>query len=114
MAIEVRSDFKTLYCKWFECNPENYIQDILIRCFKLKVGIIPRILFKIYPKFFSRDIELVEKVGRATDLQHVDNAISNYFVDHGFKRNLLRDKLNLRLSCNKLQKIASQIFKVQG
>ena len=96
----------------FGCDQANYTLDILLRCFKLKLGFIARIIYKFNPRFFSRDIELVERVGRATELHQVDNAISSYFDDSRFKRNPLHDKLYVRLSCNTLLKIASKIFLV--
>ena len=112
MALEVRSDFKSLYCKMFGCNPADYTLDIILRCFKLKVGILALIIYRINPSIFARDIELVEKVGRATEMQHVNNAISNYFADSRFKRNSLHDKFFIRLSCNTLLNIAFKIFVV--
>jgi len=76
------------------------------------LSFIAWVLYKFNPNYFARDIELVEKVGRSTEIHQVDNAISNYFIDCGFKRSLLHDKLNIRISCKTLLNIASQIFEI--
>jgi len=105
-----QQDFKTAYCKVFNCSHDDYTQDVFLRCFPAKTVILARIIQLVNPKFFSLDLELVEKVGRATEFQQVKQAISNYFLHCGFNRNPLHGKLHIRLSCSKLQTIASQVF----
>ena len=104
-------DFKTVFCNKYDCRSDEYQRLAFMKCLGVGSKVIVPFLVTVFPSFFSYDLELIEKVGRAMNHRQVHEAISNYYLLCRYKRSVLHNQLHLRISCSKLQKLAFELLK---
>ena len=104
------ASFQELYCKKFQCLPEQFVEDALWRCVYPQAEFLARALWRIDCGFFASDLHLLEEVAGLTDNENVVSEIND--SRYRFKpRGLLRGKLRARLSSQRLLTLANDLFK---
>ena len=105
-----RASFQELYCERFQCSPEQFAEDVLWRCVYPQAEFLARSLWRIDRGFFATDLHLLEEVAGLTDNESVVSEIND--TRYRFKpRGLLRGKLRVRVSSQRLLKLANDLFK---
>jgi len=110
VIIPRRASFRELYCEKFPCLPERFAEDVLWRCVYPRAKMLARLLWRIDRGYFAPDFHLLEEVAEMTDNESMVSEIND--ARYRFKpRGLLRGKLRVRLSSQKLRDLANELFK---
>ncbi len=95
--------FAEKYCAENKIERERFREEVMLRVLYPRVLHI-RTLLKLIPGYFEPDYELIDGVGRLTDMKGFDNEETD-FVRHSGNRGFLRNTLGLRVSVRRLKKL---------
>lgn len=101
--------FRDAVCRRFGIAPERYEREVFLRCVFPAVGWLARLVWRVRPGYFRRDRELIESVAECTSLSEV-RAELNRFRSYNRPRGFGRRILHLRVSGQRLIRLAAQVF----
>lgn len=102
-------DFREACCEYFNCKPEEYEQAVFWHCLYDHAEKSAKILWQFSQSFFQWDIYLVQTVANATALSEMEHELNSY--RHQYRvSGILRRKLRIRLSGQKLLDLASKVW----
>ena len=87
----------------------NYEEQAFRRCLYPHVRPVAPILMKVCPRFFAVDHELIGAVGRVSQLDEVEAEI-DAFRTHPRQHALLRRMFKIRVSTQRVEKLAKELF----
>lgn len=103
---------KTIADLFHDCYmvPAAHYEELAFRkCLYPHVRPVAPILMKVCPHFFSSDHELIDAVGRASQLRQVKDEI-NVFQTDPRENTLLRRMLKIRVSTERVEELAKELF----
>ena len=107
------ASFFRLYCEKFNCPPAQFEQRVFWQCLYPQSEALARMIWRVNRDFFLPDLELIRAIQPLTDSAEVKSEISQFRYHHPAP-GLLRDKLRVRLSGQRLLNLAHSLFPQSG
>lgn len=104
------SSFQNSFCMKYVIPPERFVREVFNRCVHEKSAGFSKFLLLVYPAFFRRDLVLIKQVGRAESLDEVKGALQRFHRETQDEGGLLRKKLKMRLSGERMLRLAAELF----
>ena len=101
--------FFRLYCEKFNCPAAQFEERVLWQCLYPQSAELARMIWRINRDFFLPDLELIRMVAPLTDADDLKSEIS-YFRYHLTAQGILRGRLRVRLSGQRLVNLAHTLF----
>jgi len=103
MSDRAMQTFAEKFCQDNRIDPERYEEEILRRALYPRAARF-RPLLRLIPGYFAADYNLIQAVGRLTEIRGFDDAEMDYH-QHGGNSGFLHRTLGLRLSVRRLKKL---------
>jgi hypothetical protein len=105
---------KTLFCKRFDCPPEDYAERAFRKCLYAHAKPLVGLLRVLNSGFFFEDFKFIEALGVAVDPKEVRADAANFRDVNRHARGLLRRAWRLRVSGRKAMRMARELFSSTG
>ena len=105
---------KALFCKRFNCPPEEYAEQAFRKCLYAHAKPLVGILRVWNADFFFEDLKFMEAVGVAVDPKEVRADAANFRDVNRHGRGFLRTAWRLRVSGRKAMRMAHDLFSTAG
>jgi hypothetical protein len=103
--------FKTAVCEHYRCAPEAYVRKAFAKALYRRAWLLLPLLRFFMPRwFFSLDYALIDEVGDAQDWNDFNSAVSMYVESNALRSGFLRRTCKLRVSCQRLKRMARGFF----
>lgn len=89
--------------------PAAFEKRVLWNCMHQRAILLARLIYAFYPGFFRQDLDVIRQMGKATSVADAQE-ILKAFRELNEGRGLLRRKLQLRISGQKLMKLATELL----
>jgi hypothetical protein len=106
--------FKALFCKRFNCPPEEYAEQAFRKCLYLHAKPLVGLLRVWNADFFFEDLKFIQAVGVAVDPKEVRADAANFRDVNRHGRGFLRTAWRLRVSGRKAMRMARELFSAAG
>lgn len=103
------TNFRTAYCMRYACVPASFERRMLWGCMHQRAILLARLIYMVYPGFFKKDLDVIREMGKAMRAADVEELLKA-FRELNESRGLLRRKLQLRVSGQKLMRLASELL----
>jgi hypothetical protein len=103
------NDFLNLFCGKFGCQTAKFEKLVFLECVYPEGRDVARLLRTVYPGFFRSDFVLIERVSHATNLSEFKTLV-DFHAAQTSQEGGLRVLLNVRVSKQRLLKLAQKIF----
>lgn len=108
-GFPMSASFQDLYCQAHRCPPEEFHKQVLKKCLFPKAAASARLLWQVNRSYFKPDLELIDQIKNATDLDDVRTELDDFYHRHP-PVGLLRDHLKVRVSGQRLLSVAGRLF----
>jgi hypothetical protein len=101
---------------WQRAYPQSaadFEKDVLWRALYPHARIFASIMWRLWPAYFQRDLELIRRLVTVTSTEEVRFEVDNFRYQHP-EFGLFRQGLRLRLSGKRLLNLARKVMKEQG
>jgi hypothetical protein len=105
---------KALFCKRFDCPPEEYAEHAFRKCLYAHAKPLVGILRLWNADFFFEDLKFIEAMGVAVDSKEVRADAANFRDVNRHGRGFLRTAWRLRVSGRKAMRMARDLFSTAG
>ncbi|MCB1128358.1 MAG: hypothetical protein KDM81_17825 [Verrucomicrobiae bacterium] len=102
--------FKEAYCERYRCSPGRFVIRVFKKGLYRRARLIGPILMVFSPRLFQLDIDLINELGGARNWGDFNAIISNHVQSSHLRSGFLRNALKLRVSCQRLKRIATKLF----
>ncbi len=102
-------NFRTAYCEHFGCSEGDYQMRMFWACLYPHARPLARVILKIDPQYFDRDLELIRTLGAVTDLQTMEAEV-NDFATQNCEDGLLRRRCHIRTSGQRMLNVGETVF----
>jgi hypothetical protein len=106
-----RATFLERYCSTFGCRGEDYEQEVLRRCLYRHAVPFAAWVSRAMPGFFKEDFEFVRDLASCHDVAEVRSEINRFYGRNQRDTNKLRVKLRVRVSGERVRKLAALLFR---
>jgi|GEM_PF-1187646 hypothetical protein len=101
---------KALFCKRFNCPPEEYAEQAFRKCLYGHAKLLVGILRLWNADFFFEDLKFIEALGVAVDSKEVRADAANFRDVNRHGRGFLRTAWRLRVSGRKAMRMGRELF----
>jgi len=91
-------NFRIAFCECFDCPAEAFVDRLFWKCVHPSLRPLARLVRCLVPRFFSPDLEYLERVGETATWLHMQVLANGIRDDADLNRGLLRKWLRLRIS----------------
>jgi len=105
---------KALFCKRFNCTPEQYQEQAFRKCLYAHARPLAGILRVLDANFFFEDLKFIDALGVAVDSKEVRADAANFNDVNRHGRGFLRTGWRLRVSGRKAMRMARELFSTAG
>lgn len=108
-SLMIERTFRDAVCERCGIPPDRYQAEVFWRCVFPATRPLVRLLWWLHPAYFRQDLELIESVAECTSLPEFRSELNSfrfYYRPRGVGRRLL----HLRVSGQRLLKLAAQVF----
>lgn len=93
-----QTSFRSAYCRKFGCRPERFAASVLRRCFPILVRIQGSIALAMNPKWFQRELALIDRLGEVTSESQLRQELEGYAYENARDKTFRTETLGLRMS----------------
>jgi hypothetical protein len=113
-VMNLKSDFRSLYCDKYLVSPQNYAKEVLGRVVYRHAKWPLKVLGTMAPSYLQADYDFIDSVGRIRRFSEYEQTVREYF-DHPMNRNNpLRQNLLLRISTVKMRRLVRDVLPSQA
>ena len=103
-------DFRTAYCQWQGCKPEEFEREVLRKVLFFQARVLRAIARPFRPHSFHAESVLIRQAGDKHALEDIEIDIDFYQHKYVVGR-LMRESLRCRVSGRTLIRLARQAFR---
>ena len=107
---EWSQSFRAAFCQHYRCTPEAYAHKAFFKALYWRAWFLLPLLRLLPRRYFRLDYALIDEVGDAMNWDDFNSAVSNYVRSNLLRSGFLRRVFKLRISCNRLKRIARGFF----
>lgn len=103
-------NIKNAFCMKYVIPPERFDRAVFWRCVHERGSGIARVILFLYPGYFRRELQLIQQIGRYTEMSEVQGALQRYHKETQSDGGFIRRKLKVRLSGERLLRLAAELL----
>jgi len=111
--MERRDSFSVLYCQQHHLAPARFVEDVLAQALYPHAHVIFMFLVWLHPDYGTADLDFINGVGTLSRM-HDFWAEADYFAHHPRNLGLLRQRLRIRVSAQRLRRLMKETLRVTG
>ena len=105
--------FGEIFCERYHLPPENYIPEMLQRTLYPRARMVAPVIRLFVPGFFDADRDFVRGVGLIRRVGDLGDEVTEFHL-HPRNRGFLRRALKIRVSCQRVSRVVSEVMNPGG
>ena len=102
--------FKQAFCERYRCVESQYLRRAFTKCLFRRALPIAPFLLTLWPEFFRVDLDAIERIGAAQSWQELNSELNAFSYNSRLRSRPLRSQLRLRISGNRIRRLANLLF----